>query len=446
MNTKMSKGILYAKRIISALFFIICMLLMNEGFRFLLIDDAESYTRITLHEMYEQDNIDILFLGSSHSYRSIDTSVLDNAWGANTFNAGTSSQQPVASYYLLKEIGRENQLSHVYMEVYYDLMWSNEDYRSPTAAYIISDYMKPSVNRFQFLWNTGGRDYLAHGLILGRRNWENLLDFSYIRENLQKKNTDAYRNYQYLSFDNENYAGKGFVYSEEQVQSGTFAAKEPFSPISACAISEENQIYLNKIISYCQEHSIELVFYSAPVPNFRLAGCGNYDSYIEQMELFLEGKNVPYYDFNLCRHDSLPLNDLYYKDNHHLNGEGARLFSSVFADVFSQSADQEDIFWESYAQKLQYEQKTVWGVICEQLKEEDGTINVHITPVKNLDTPIYYTVYKREINEEDYIECRPCSEEADFVLPAGESGYFHIYVSPDPEGTEILNDATFFYE
>lgn len=446
MNTKMQKTILYGKRVLSVLLFLACMLLLNQGFRYLLIDDTNSYTRIALHEMYEQENIDILFLGSSHCYRSIDPSIIDDAWGVNTFNGGTSSQLPKASYYLLKEVGRNHQLSKVYMEVYYDLMWTNQDYRSATGIYIISDYMKPSLNRLQFIWDTGGRDYIAHGLILGRRNWEKLLDFSYMRENLRKKNTAAYRNYQYLLSDNEDYMGKGFVYSSDYIEKGAFAAKEPFAPIAASAISEENQIYLDKIISYCQEHDIDLIFYSAPLPDFRLTGCGNYDSYIKQMQIFLKDKNVSYYDFNLCRGDILSLDELCYMDDNHLNGKGARLFSAFFADFFSQDTAKEDMFWESYWQKQQHEQNTIFGVICEQHKENDGTISAHITPVGNTDTPVYFTVCKRQINEDEYTEYRPCSEERDFSLPDGETGYFHIYVSLDPEGRQVINDATFLYE
>lgn len=441
----MQRGILYGKRIISCLLFVICMILLNEGFRFLLVDDTESYTRITLHEMYEQNNIDVLFLGSSHSYRSIDPSVTDNIWGLNTFNAGTSSQQPAASYYLLKEVCTQNHLSKVYMEVYYDLIRYNEDYQSSTAAYIISDYMKPSVNRLRFIWDTGGKDSIIHGLILGRRYWENLFDPSFIRENLNRKLSSSYLDYIYLTSEKEDYAGKGFVYSREKIEEGTFIAQEPFSPIEEEALSEDNLKYLNKIISYCQEHEIELIFYSAPIPDFRLAGCGNYDSYIEQMEAFLEDKNVPYYDFNLCRYDALPLNDSCYKDNDHLNGDGAQLFSRFFAEFFAQGAEKETVFWNSYAEKLSHEKQAVLGIVCEQHKEEDGTISAHIIPVKTQNVPIYFAVYKRKENEDVYEECQPYSEETDFVLPADESGYFHIYTSLDPEGTQILNDAAFYY-
>ena len=32
-----------------------------QGLRFLIVDDTESYTRVMMHELYQQENIDILF-------------------------------------------------------------------------------------------------------------------------------------------------------------------------------------------------------------------------------------------------------------------------------------------------------------------------------------------------------------------------------------------------
>lgn len=440
----MKKKMCYVRRMAAILAFAACMLLINDALRFLLTDDANSYTRLTMHEMYEQSDIDVLLLGSSHSLRSLDPAVLDEAWGVNTFNGGTSSQLPVAGYYLLKEVGKDNNLSRVYVEVYYELMSGDEVWQSPTGAYIISDYMKPSLNRLMFLWDTGGKDYLVHGLVWGRRNWEKLFDFSYWRDNLQKKCSADYRNYAYVTVKDDTYAGKGFVYNREEIEPGAFGATQAFSPISQQAISERNQKYLDKIIRYCQENGIEVIFYSAPMPDFRLASCGNYDSYVAQMSAFLEERNVPYYDFNLCRSDFMKLDEGCFKDDNHLNGEGAEIFSRAFARFFAEE-EKDGVFWDSYAQKMEQEQDAVFGVICEMEKEEDGSISAHIIPVDNTDQPIYFAVYKRREEETEYQEYRTYSEETDFVLPAGETGYIHIVASPDPDGTERTNEAVFYY-
>ena len=52
------------KRIVSSLMFCIMLIGCGKFFRYVLIDDTAYYTRITFHEMYEQENIDVLFVGS----------------------------------------------------------------------------------------------------------------------------------------------------------------------------------------------------------------------------------------------------------------------------------------------------------------------------------------------------------------------------------------------
>ncbi|MCH5256806.1 MAG: hypothetical protein J1D87_05905 [Lachnospiraceae bacterium] len=438
---------LYVKRIGAFILFILAMVCVNEALHYILTDDINSYTRISMHELYEQKQIDALFLGSSHSYRSIDTALTDEIWGINTFNAGTSSQNPVDSYYLLKEAAKKRHISKVYMEVYYLIQGQNTEYHSPTATYIVSDYMKFSPNRLLYIWDSGGKDYLAHGLILGRRNWQKLFSPSEILDLVHKKSTASYRNFEYVRAENEEYAGKGFVRNYEEVKPGTFSSNRSITSISEEAISEYNQKYLNKIIDFCKKEDIELVFYSSPISDFQLQAIGNYDSYISQMNEFLEGKNVPYYDFGLSRSSFLDLDDsCFMVDGHHLNGKGATIFTQAFASLFGGNEETDTVFWDSYDQKMAEEEKTVFGVICLMPKNEAGEIEASIIPVHNMTGPLYFKVTKRNENEEEYVEYCPFSEETTFVLPAGESGYVHIYVATDINGENITNDATFYYK
>ena len=44
--------------------------LLTRGLSYLLVDDSQSYTRLTMHELYEEkEPIDTLFLGSSQCFR-----------------------------------------------------------------------------------------------------------------------------------------------------------------------------------------------------------------------------------------------------------------------------------------------------------------------------------------------------------------------------------------
>ena len=73
----MKKDFLYMKKFkiaVKPICFILIFCLLNKLFSFLAVDDTDSFTRIMMHEFYHPDsNIDVLFLGASHCYRSLDT-------------------------------------------------------------------------------------------------------------------------------------------------------------------------------------------------------------------------------------------------------------------------------------------------------------------------------------------------------------------------------------
>lgn len=444
MHIPMKKTSLFLNRIAFIIAFIASFCIINIVLRFLIIDDTQSYTRIMLKEMYEQKDIEVLFLGSSHSYRSINPSIFDEKWGVNTFNAGTSSQQADGSYYLLREVGRTHELKRVYMEVYYDILGQNGSYQSATATYIISDYMQMSSNRLKYIWESGGMNYLIHGLLLPCRNWESLFDMTYIRDMLHKKMNPNYLSYEYVYGEYEHYQGKGFVYSKDVDNSDFFTATSHFAPIPRDALSLKSKEYLDRIISYCQKEGIEIIFYSAPISDFRLADVGNYDYYVMQMKEFLKEKGVAYYDFNLCRPEFLSLDEKYFQDNHHLNGEGANTFSTAFAQLLSEE-NPEKAFYHSYGEKLEESPPKVYGLICESAETVDNVVKYTVTPITNKVNKAYYAIYKRKENEEKYDILRTYQEERDFLLPANENGYMYIYMTLDKEGKVPINEAQFYY-
>lgn len=79
-----------------------------------------DWERNLWHYFYKDDGkIDNLYLGSSHVYYDINPALLDSMNGGYNFNLASSAQPLNGSYYLLKEAGKNNALSHVYLELYY---------------------------------------------------------------------------------------------------------------------------------------------------------------------------------------------------------------------------------------------------------------------------------------------------------------------------------------
>lgn len=360
------------KIIVSVLVFFSFLCSCGKLLRYILIDDTNSYTRITFHEMYEQDNIDVLFVGSSHCYRSFVPDILDDELSANTFNAGTSSQEMDGSYMVIKEAARYNDIKHIYLEMYYNCGFGvRKDRTQMMQTYIISDYLRPSADKFFYLLNASNKEQYVNSFIVARRNWEKLGDFGYIKNLVQKKNTAAYRTYDYtyVTDDAEWYAGKGYVASNSIVKNWNYFSANCWDPIPLENLSEDWFNSLSDIIYFCEKNDIELTLVAAPMSEFYLAASGNYDEYIKLVKNLIKNTNVDYYDFNLCKEKYFPNVSELFKDVDHLNYYGAEEFSHLFAKLVNGEVGAEEIFYDSFDEKMSNLEPNVLGVSYIDKKE-----------------------------------------------------------------------------
>ena len=163
------KALSWPRRIVRAAFFLLLTVLTGALLRFALTDDLHAYTRVMLQELYAQaGKIDVLFLGTSHCYRSFDPAAADAALGQNTFNAGSSQQMADGSYHLLREAGAQNNLKTVYLECFYIAYTADSSRSVPLACYLLTDYMRPSLNKYEYLWEMGGLAAFADDLLPAR--------------------------------------------------------------------------------------------------------------------------------------------------------------------------------------------------------------------------------------------------------------------------------------
>lgn len=378
------------KNALAVICFVALFLACGSFLRYILVDDSGSYTRVMMHEMYEQEeNIDILFVGSSHCYRSLDPRITDEMFGANTFNVGSSAQELDGSLALIRETAKTNDLEQIYLEVYYDIaqMPAFEDREALVSTYIISDYMRPSLNKLGYLLKASSMEHYSNSFIPARRNWDKLFMKDYVANVIKSKTAEWYKDYTYPFGEAERYEGKGYVAVD--LVGDIYYGYEHFEPIDTVAISEDYVDTLNEIIAFCEKEDIELTLFATPMPEFRLADVGNYDDYIQFMNGLLEGTDVKYYDFNLCKDEYLSFDESYYADTDHINAKGAEAFSRLFSEFFTGQIPEEELFYGSYAERLEAQEPDVYGIIVEY---EDGG-KCTLSPVTNVNADeICYTV------------------------------------------------------
>lgn len=427
----------FKKFVLLPVLFSIMLYASNYFFEYILVSDISSYTRVMFHELYSQEeNIDILFLGSSHCYRSLNTQITDNIFKGNTFNGGTSSQGLDGSYTILVEAGKRNDLEKVYVELYYELADEVYAERSGmTATYIISDYLRPSMNKTRFLLEASKSDYWINGFFKARRNWRKLFEKEYIHNLLLQKHSQSYRSYDYpgnSTIDEEYYAGKGYVASNLVIKKNGFCSNIDEKSIPEKIFSEDNLRSLKRIILYCKKHDIELVFFSAPMSDYKLIDVGNYDFYIEQVNEILKEYGVVYYDFNLCRPDYFSYASEMFKDSGHLNFEGGSNFSIIFSEFFMGRISEEKLFYSSYYDKIMNQSSSIYGLKYNTTIEEETTTYSFKT-VQNKEIGTRIVIYKMEEGNSHYKKMREETMPAEVSFDREEHGKMLIQVYANGE-------------
>lgn len=322
---------------------------------FLLVDDLHAYSRVMLDEYYAQaDEVNTIFVGSSHCYRSFDPDLVDSTLGTHSFNLGTSQQLPDGSYWLVREAAENSDLDTVYLETYYTGYNQEKSSNVPLACFLITDYMKPtSLNRYRYLWEMGGLASYADLIFPARHA---IAEPGELVSLWRGKLTGGYDlgNYEWVSYPGEEeYRGRGFVYSYgvSPWEFNTILDVKADAPLSDFGME-----YLTRTTQFCREKGIRVVLVTAPLPSAYMADTENYQAYVDAMRAFAQQNGTEYWDFSLISDTSLlPLGKEDFSDMHHLNGQGAEKFTAAFCEVAARSAAGEDVsqfFCETVREKL----------------------------------------------------------------------------------------------
>lgn len=279
----------------------------------------QEWERILWHHFYEdKGRIDNLYIGSSHVYLGIDPQMLDVLNGQYNFNLASTAQPMNGTYYLLREVERNNELKHVYVDLfYYEMAKNNFDSDSETIDSEMNrnwqntDYMKWSFNKLAYMLSIAGPEKYVYICLpfSGYRKYVNNSCFIHI--NGERKSEEEYHAFAYhQDFDD----GNGY---DEYLRQGYYKSTREFLEIQRLypqyRILEENPIgaksekYLRNIIDYCRKRNIPVTFFVTPIDDLQLISTENYDKYIDQINRIAEEYNVPFYDFNLAREEYLPI-------------------------------------------------------------------------------------------------------------------------------------------
>lgn len=274
---------------------------------------AGGYSLLRYREAERSGPVDVVFIGSSHSYRTFDT-----AWyaekGFTSFNLGSTAQSPINSYYLARRYMERLDPSLVVIDVFSEVMRS--------------DGLESLVDH---LYNRGvTRDLVrTTAAIGGFRAWNAL-----VGQSVAFHQTDLATRDVSWSARNGTYTPGGFVRREGASSKG-MEFETSFRPFSQKQIR-----HLDRLVRMVVEQGRRCVLVAQPLPRQTLEKIVDYEEFDAMITRIARDHGIEYYDYNSDRGlradtgvDPWPL-ELFY-DADHFNAKGADAFNPVFFEQLS---------------------------------------------------------------------------------------------------------------
>ena len=293
---------------------------------------VNAYNQQRWEEFYSlpKGSIDMVFLGSSHSYCTFDPEIIDKELGTNSYQMGMPLQHMDSTYYTFKEVLNYQAPKTVVVEVYWDML--DDKFELTQAGYLfqvmqnkqleqeyikevfpLSEKFKYNINIFRYQ-----QDYFAYRNARLKEKLENKFSV-YIPQG--DKQTGI-----------EKYGTKGYIYSNYNMLPDEFDKTNQYKELDGSNWEYENtQVnYLFKISDYCNQNDIGLVLVTAPIANVSMDYIKDYSSINAKISDIAKKCNAQYLDFNIVNLEEKILDNDNFRDDAHLNHSGAIIVNKYF--------------------------------------------------------------------------------------------------------------------
>lgn len=289
-----------------------------------------TFMRNDIHAI-SSNTYDDVFVGTSHGKMNIDPDTMEDITGRTGHNLCVGGEYPVDVLYMIKLMIEKG---HTPKRIIYEI----------SPGYFVRE--KEEGNNYllffhEFPLSVSRLSYFGDAVV--KCDFRTLLfpwyeyDFSYeishIKDNLNKK----------LSGD---YSAESFATATQKYHESGFIERYPVDTDSLeddCAeewfpedIVEKNMDDLGKIIKLCKDNNIELIAVTTPLPDRALKESNNGNSALNEYYSDYFGKaDIEYINFNYGQYYDMTEHDLtcYTDLDGHMNGDAARRFSKILAEV-----------------------------------------------------------------------------------------------------------------
>jgi len=285
------------KNLIKVLAFLLVGIFLFVGiYKVLSWKDTSGAQSSVFSSIYATDDnlVDVLFLGSSHCYCTINNAILWDDYGLSTFDMAVSGQDMVSTYYCFKEALKTQKPKVVCVEMTY-AGWYGYDVEGNLFRNILN--YSYSRNYYDAVTSLMDED----------RQMDVLLKIPIIHT--------RYKELTEYDFTAQKVFNRGFSGSYS-IGSSYRSDYDPKDDIVALKQDTEEWIY--KIINLARENNIEICFFLSPFPPNEMVS-GNYRALAQ----LADQENIPFINF-LEKYDELNIDcNTDYRDVTHMNNSGA---------------------------------------------------------------------------------------------------------------------------
>ncbi len=396
------------------------------------------------------ENIDNLFLGASHTFCGVNADELNELTGEVNFDLSSYLLKVDDNYYSLLQASEDNDLSHVYLDVSFELfcmklLWASKDpldFEMGHGNYSIGnlDFMPWSKSRISYIKYLSDYISLPELLFPGIRIRDDIYTPDKVISTISEKLSSEYLNYEMKEGDGyvSNY---GYYYTEDIWTTADRNVCVEDIILGENPMGPNAESYLRECISYCKDNDIEITLYCSPIAPEVIDGAMGYDYYHEQVQTIAEEYGIEFYDFNLVNHEYLPLDEMEgYKDSIHLNATGAKLFTDLFYEtVLEKTLDYDDVFLDTWSETKETMEPILHGIYYyywDMDYIQSGIRNYYISASRDSGMEYYVEATYEDGSSEVLMDW---SENTNFQVPAGRSGTFTVQVRMTDKPKEVID-------
>lgn len=276
-----------------------------------------------IYNFAPKDSIDLLFIGSSHSYCAFNTKVFDNYLGINSYNLGTHSQSIQGSYYMVKEILKKQTPKIIILEAYSLIKEKDDNTVSYMNTRNIYDEMKFSLNKLALANESFPKKdilFLTFNTTTYHEKWKNF------------KETIPNFNFKTVEPDYKGFLGKNLNNIRGTLNYELYE-KEYKNKYNE-SFPERNIELLEELAQFLKSKNIKLIIVSTPVipRDSILKGKYCFETN-ENIKKIIEKYNIDVINFN---DGNLKLEKIQFLDDVHVSLAGSDLISERTAEILKE--------------------------------------------------------------------------------------------------------------